>query len=112
VAQAAVLFLAVSCACAQPGRRTFGGKVLEVHAPDGWFLMQGGASKKHPRVKILLDKKTAWSGVPLKGKPLQVGQPVQVLAVPVRDETFRALSVEVIDPSAKPGGNNQKNRDF
>ena len=113
--------LALSAACllavlpeaqAQAGKKVFGGKVLESHAPENWFLMKGGASKKYARVRINVDKKTRWSGVPLKGQPLKEGDPVQVTGVPAADGAFRALTVEVLDPKAQPGGNAAKGTGF
>jgi len=86
-----------------PRPKLFGGKVLEVHQKQHWFLMNGGASRKYPRVRILHDSKTKWTGVPLAGRALRLGEPVQVTAIPVGD-AFRAVNVLVLDPNAEPGG--------
>lgn len=83
--------------------KLFGGKVLEIHADQHWFLMNGGASKKYARVRILHNAKTRWTGVPLAGRTLRLGEPVQVTAVPAGN-AFRALNVLVLDPHAVPGG--------
>jgi hypothetical protein len=72
------------------------------------FIMNGGASRKYARVRINLDKKTRWAGVPLQGRPLRVGEPVQVTGVPADGGAFRALIVDVQDPNARPGGNARK----
>jgi hypothetical protein len=81
----------------------FGGKVLEVHQDQHWFLMNGGASRKYSRVRILHDAKTKWTGVPLAGRALRLGEPVQVTATPAGD-SFHATNVLVLDPNARPGG--------
>ncbi|MCC2668426.1 MAG: hypothetical protein K0Q72_897 [Armatimonadetes bacterium] len=93
---------------AQAGRKTFGGKVLKSHAAAGWFVMKGGASKKYAQVRINFDKKTRWGGVPLKGRSLREGDPVQVIGVPAGDGAFRALTVDLQDPNAQPGGSRTK----
>jgi hypothetical protein len=102
-----LLGLLLSLACpadspAQGARKTFGGAVLEVHPAQRWFLMTGGASKKYPRVHITYDAKTRWTGVPLRGRALKVGERVQVIATP-KGEVFRAQIVEVQDPNPRPG---------
>jgi len=84
-------------------RMIFGGKVLEVHQSQHWFLMNGGASRKYSRVRIHHDQKTRWTGVPLAGRALRLGEPVQVTVVPAGD-AFRAVNVLVLDPNARPGG--------
>jgi hypothetical protein len=90
-----------------PRPKLFGGKVLEVHPDQHWFLMNGGASKKYPRIRIVHDRKTRWTGVPLRGRALRLGEPVQVTALPAGD-AFRAVNVLVLDPHAEPGGSPSK----
>lgn len=99
-----LLSVPVSGADTRPTRpMIFGGKVLEVHQDQRWFLMNGGASRKYSRVRILHDLKTKWTGVPLAGRALRLGEPVQVTVVPTGD-AFRAVNVLVLDPNAVPGG--------
>lgn len=87
---------------AQTVRKTFGGAVVEAHPEQHWFLMTGGASKKYPRVRISYDGKTRWTGVPLRGRALKIGERVQVIAS-LQGEVFRAQTVEVLDSEARPG---------
>lgn len=99
------LLLSSTCSVVNPAqspRKTFGGPVLEVHPEQHWFLMTGGASKKYARVHIVYDAKTRWTGVPLRGRALKVGERVQVIATP-QGEVFRAQIVEVQDPNPRPG---------
>lgn len=93
----------VSATKGQPRPKLFGGKVLEVHQDQRWFLMNGGASRKYSRVRINYDAQTKWTGVPLDGRALQIGEPVQVTATP-QGTAFRASQVLVLDPNATPGG--------
>jgi hypothetical protein len=89
---------------AAPTTKTFGGKVLEVNDRERWFVMQGGASKRYARVKILVAKTTSWTGVASKRNKLRPGDPVRVVAAPDTETAFRAVSVQVLDPSEKPVG--------
>jgi hypothetical protein len=96
-----------------PGRKTsasaapsppkvFGGRVLEVDPKNTWFVMQGGGSKRYPRVRIQHDKKTRWTGIKAKAAKLKPGDSVRVNATLVKDITFKAVDVEVQDPNAQP----------
>jgi len=87
---------------AQQASKTFGGKVLEANGAGGWFIMQGGASKRYARVKILLDKRTKWTGVPRKEKTVRPGDNVRVVATSTPEGAFRATSLDLQDPQARP----------
>lgn len=93
----------VSATEGHPRPKLFGGKVLEVHQDQHWFVMNGGASRKYSRVRINYDAKTKWTGVRLDGRALRLGEPVQVTATPQGD-AFRASVVLVLDPNASPAG--------
>jgi hypothetical protein len=67
--------------------------------------MIGGASRKYAQVRINHDKKTRWTGMPLAGRALRLGERVQVTALP-DGAAFRASNVLVLDPNAEPGGSN------
>lgn len=100
------LLSTVSRVSATEGRvrpKLFGGKVLEVRQDQHWFVMNGGASRKYSRVRINYDAQTKWTGVSLGGRPLRLGEPVQVTATPQGD-AFRASVVLVLDPNATPAG--------
>lgn len=86
-----------------PRPMVFGGKVLEVHPKQHSFLLSCSSSRKYARVRIVHHVNTRWSGVPLEGRALRQGEPVQVTALPAGD-AFRAVNVVVLNPSVKPGG--------
>ena len=87
---------------ASSGPKVFGGKVLEANPSGGWFIMQGGASKRYARVKVLYDKQTHWSGMARADHKVRAGDAVRVNAVPDRDSAFRATSLELQQPNEHP----------
>jgi hypothetical protein len=95
LAVAALLAICVTATAAPP---LFLGKVTSVDAKASSFVMSGGSSRKYPSVTVLYDKKTAWSGkVPKHGR-LKPNDMVRVLVTQVKDTTFRATQIEVLDP--------------
>ena len=82
--------------------KIFAGRVLEIHVPEKWFVMEGGASRLHPRVKVIYDGKTHWSGPAARLKNLRVGDAVSIDATPATGGAFKAVTIRVQDPNAKP----------
>lgn len=83
--------------------KTFGGRVLEVGPRSEWFVMEGGASRRHPRPGVVTDRKTRWAGLRRKGERLRVGDTVRAATMPQPDGSFRATQVHVQDPAEQPG---------
>jgi hypothetical protein len=97
---AAALLVALPATAAP---RVFGGKVYEVDVAHHRFVMQGGGSKRFPRVTVLFDAKTKWSGLPRKSH-LRPAENVRVEVLPVQGQgaTFRALTVFIQPPQPIP----------
>jgi hypothetical protein len=95
---AAALLLAVPAGAAP---RVFGGVLYEVDAARRSFVMKGGGSRRFPRVTVLHDAKTKWSGLPRK-QHLRPGENVRVEVLPVQGATFRALTVFIQPPQPTP----------
>ncbi len=84
------------------GPKTFGGPVLEVNTKENWFVMRGGGSQRYARVKILLDKKTKWTGLPVENRMPKVNQVVRVQTAAPKGDDFPAVTVHVHDPNERP----------
>jgi len=93
------LFLATPAPAAS---KVFGGKVLRINPKAKSFTLNVPASRKYPQVTVTVDGKTTWSGIVSRFQALKVGQVLTVNCTPVKDTTFKAVSVNVPDPNMKP----------
>ncbi|MBM3457825.1 MAG: hypothetical protein FJX77_04755 [Armatimonadetes bacterium] len=83
-------------------RKVFGGKVQEVNARRRSFVMNGGASKKYPKIQVYYGPGTRWSGLPRPSRTPKVGDPVQVEVELRQGMEFDALSIQLFDPNERP----------
>lgn len=93
---------ATAASAPRPADRRLAGRVAESHPREGFFVLET-ASRKLPRVRIRVDRKTRWAGKPVTGGMVAAGERVLVIAVPTKErDTFRALLVKVVDPAERP----------
>jgi len=102
---AASAALWVSCpvgasGAADPPRKILAGRVTAVRDGSKTFDLESGIRKK--LVTITSDKKTAWTWAHRKDHRLRVNDRVYVEAAPVKEPTYRAALVRVLDPNEKP----------
>ena len=93
---------AVPSAGATAPEKMFLGRVLEVDPANKWFRMQGGGSKKYPRVKMVVEKSTRWLGQVPRPARVRTGDFVRARGPLLNGDTFRAVSVELLPKDERP----------
>ena len=102
-----VALLALPALAEMPSQptRTIAGYVSKVGPGGQWFMLDCAGSRKHPRVKVTLDKSTRWTGPRELIHPARVGNLLRVTASGKPPE-YKAVEINVLDPNMVPQESN------